>query len=58
MRTGYEENVVEWFLLKNENILVQIKDHDVVDDIGNSKKNCTNQSIGVIHFISLENINE
>ena len=38
MKTGYDENVVELFPSKNENIMVEIKDHDGVDDNGYSKK--------------------
>ena len=38
MQTGHDENVVEWFPLKNENMMVKVKDHDGLDDNGYSKK--------------------
>ena len=34
----YEESVIEWFPLKNGNIMVKIKDKEGVDDEGISKK--------------------
>ena len=59
MKNEYDENVAEWFPLKYGNIIVQLKDHDGVDDNGYSKKNkFTTMSIGVFHFIPVEKIDE
>ena len=38
MQYEYNESVIEWFLLKNGNIMVKIKDKEGVDDEGVSKK--------------------
>ena len=38
MKTEYDDRVKEYIPLKNGNYLVNIKDHDGVDDNGNSKK--------------------
>ena len=38
MKTVYDENAVEWFPLRNQFILVKMKDNDGVDDNGYSKK--------------------
>ena len=38
MKTGYDDRVIEWFPLKNSNIMVKIADHECVDDIGSIKK--------------------
>ena len=39
MRTECDDQVKEWFAITNGNIKVKLKDHDEVDDNGNSKKN-------------------
>ena len=38
MKTQYDERVIEWFPLKNNNIMVKIADHEGVDDNEYSKK--------------------
>ena len=38
MKNEYDESVVEWFPLKNGNIMVILKDKEGVDDEGISKK--------------------
>ena len=38
METEYDDRVREYIPLKNRNYLVNVKDHDGVDDIGVSKK--------------------
>ena len=38
MKTNYDDRIKEHIPLKNENYLVNIKDHDGVDDNGVSKK--------------------
>ena len=39
MKTPNDDRVIEWFSLKNINIMVKIADHEGVDDNGYSKKN-------------------
>ena len=38
MKKEYDDRVIEWFPLKNDNIMVKIADHDDVDENGYSKK--------------------
>ena len=38
MKKEYDESVIEWFPLKNGNIMVKTKDKEGVDDEGISKK--------------------
>ena len=38
MKNEYDDSVIEWFPLKNGNIIVKIKDKEGVDDEGISKK--------------------
>ena len=38
MRTENDDQVNEWFPLKNGNIMVKLQDHDGADDNGYSKK--------------------
>ena len=38
MKTEYDDGVIEWFPLKNDNIMVKMADHKRVDDNGYSKK--------------------
>ena len=39
MKNEYDESLIEWFSLKNGNIMVKIEDKESVDDGGISKKN-------------------
>ena len=39
MKTEYDDRVIEWFPLKNNNVRVKIADHEGVEDNGYSKKN-------------------
>ena len=45
MKNEYDESVIEWFPLKNGNIMVKIKDKEGVDDEGISKKSILNHVI-------------
>ena len=38
MKNEHDESVIEWFPLNNGNNVVKIKDNEVVDDEGISKK--------------------
>ena len=38
MKTYYDENVIDWFPLRSENVMCKIEDHDGGDDDGYSKK--------------------
>ena len=50
MKTQYDDQVSEWFLLKNGKIVVTLKDHEGVDDNGYSKK-INSQSCHLRSFI-------
>ena len=39
MKTEYDDIDIEWFPLKNNNMMVKVADHNGVDDNGYSKKN-------------------
>ena len=59
MKNEHDESVIEWFPLKNGNIMVRIKDKEGVDDEGISKKvNSQSFHLRLVNIIALEKTNE